>query len=87
MLVFHPVDAAAAESSLPGGPAGVAAAGAGCTDRGMDGSPLRFCPCEHLESNCLMDCAGPAEQTGSCQVAAILFLITRGLAASPPAKL
>lgn len=36
----------------------------------------------------LIDRAGPAEQTGSCQVAAVLLLlITRGLAASPPAKL
>lgn len=87
MLVFRPVDASAAESNLPSGPAGVAAAGAGCTDRGTDGSPLRFCPWQHLVSNCLLDCAGPAEQTGSCQVATVLLLIARVLAASPPAKL
>lgn len=85
-MSFRSAGASAAQSELSGGPAGVTAAGAGCTDRGTDGSPLRTFPRPQLESNSLIHCAGTAEPTGSWQVAPVL-LIARVLAASPAAQL
>lgn len=50
-------------------------------------APLEFCPWQHLDSNCLIGCAGPAAQTGSCQVATVPLFLARLLARFPPAKL